>query len=121
LGLMAKPMLVTLPMVMLLLDSWPLGRLGRTWPRRIVEKMPFLALAAASCLVTYGTQARVGAMGALGSIPWPARVANAVVSYARYLGKALWPRDLVVFYPHPTPIGEHWSGAALLSAGILLA
>jgi hypothetical protein len=103
LGLMAKPMLVTLPFVFLLLDYWPLGRLRerRDLPRRLVEKAPLLALSAASSLVTFAVQARSGAVATTASVPLAIRVANAPVSAVRYLAKAVWPADLAVFYPYP--------------------
>ncbi len=109
LGLMAKPMLVTLPFVLLLLDYWPLGRtrwakpavgekLEKPLTQLMAEKLPFLALAAASCVVTVWAQS--GAISSLEKLPLVTRLANAVVSYASYLSKAVWPRNLAVFYPY---------------------
>ena len=126
-GLMSKPMLVTLPFVLLLLDYWPLGRLaapeqgypgpGR-WLAMAWEKAPFFALAAADALVTLGIQAGAGAVGTAEHFPLAARAQNAVVSYARYMGKLLWPADLCALYPHPAG----WPAAGVaLSGGLLLA
>jgi Flp pilus assembly protein TadD len=116
-GLMAKPMLVTLPFVLLLLDYWPLGR-GMRWGL-VIEKIPFFILAAASSVVTFVAQRRGGAVSPLSGLPLPARIGNALVSYVRYLGKIFWPSGLSVLYPHP----GHWlvwqvAGAALLLAAI---
>ncbi len=101
LGLLAKPMLVTLPFVFVLLDAWPLGRLrsARELVPRLLEKIPYFALAAAASLVTLAVQR--GAMEAARSLPFPLRLANALVAYATYLRKTLWPTDLAVHYPHP--------------------
>ena len=121
LGLLCKPMLVTLPFVMLLLDWWPLRRVpgadcqeaDSQFPqpatrnplrRLLVEKLPFLALCVASSVITFLVQRKGGAVSPLEALSVPARVANAVVSYARYLGKLFWPDDLSVLYPHP----GHW-------------
>ena len=99
-GLMAKPMLVTLPFVLLLLDSWPLRRpLGA---RRVVEKAPLLALAALSSIVTFLAQQAGGAVKPLREVPLDLRLANAAIGCVRYLSKTVWPSDLAVFYPYPT-------------------
>jgi Flp pilus assembly protein TadD len=98
-GLMSKPMVVTLPFVLLLLDYWPLERFGpgvRT--PLVVEKLPFFALSAASCAVTYFVQKSGGAVSQV--IPFFYRVENAVLSYGRYLGRMLWPARLAVIYPY---------------------
>jgi tetratricopeptide (TPR) repeat protein len=139
LGLMAKPMLVTLPLVLLLLDYWPLGRLALpggqpaapptvsnreplSLKRLAWEKAPLLGLSVASCLVTFYAQRAGGAMETLEAIPLGARLANAAVSYVVYLGKALWPAHLVVFYQHPRTILPWWQiGGALLILGLLSA
>jgi hypothetical protein len=103
LGLTAKPMVVTLPFVLLLLDVWPLGRLRWEpgWRGRLgrlaLEKLPLLALSAAASLVTLHYQAT--SLVGLEIVPWRLRLANAAVSYAVYLGKILLPRHLAVFYP----------------------
>lgn len=106
LGLMSKPMLVTLPCVLLLLDYWPLRRLNPPWIGRalwplIREKIPFFALTAVSCVVTFVAQRAGGAVQPLETMPLAARIENALVSYARYLGKTLWPVNLANPYPHP--------------------
>ncbi len=103
LGLMCKPMLVTLPCVLLLLDYWPLGRWNAAprsgrW-RLLVEKVPFLALSAAASAATLFAQGSGGAVATMGDFPWPLRVANALITYCRYLGKCFLPTRLAVFYP----------------------
>ena len=109
-GLMCKPVLVTLPFVLLLLDYWPLHRLSfptlqhSNTPtlRLLLEKLPFLLLSAASCFITIASNRAVGALvEASSEFPLEVRVQNALFSYVRYLGKALWPRNLAVFYPYP--------------------
>jgi tetratricopeptide (TPR) repeat protein len=124
LALMAKPMQVTLPFVFLLLDYWPLRR--RLSARLLVEKLPFLLCVAAVAWVTLALQASAGALKTTDLVPVPGRIANAVWSYARYLGMALWPRNLTMYYPHPyipatggTPL-EAWqiAGAAVVLAGV---
>ena len=118
LGLMSKPMAVTLPFVLLLLDYWPLRRFdsavtafdrlygapdsgkAASARRLTVEKIPLFVLSAVSCAMTLVAQAGGGAVIALEQIPLEARLANAIVSYVDYLGKALWPAGLVMFYPH---------------------
>jgi Flp pilus assembly protein TadD len=97
-GLLAKPMLVTLPVVMLLLDRWPLGRFDLA--RGIKEKLPFFALAAGSAVVTVVAQARGGAVLSLTIIPWPTRLANACVVSVDYLLMTVWPRALALPYPY---------------------
>ena len=166
LGLMAKPMLVTLPFVMLLLDVWPLGRLplaapeGRDTPsversalrqearpssdprarkvrrpaapprarggraawrtglRLVLEKVPFVGLAAASSVVTFAVQLRGGAVAPVDALPFAARVANALVACAAYLGKMIYPVGLVIFYPHvPLPAWQVVGAGLALAAG----
>ncbi len=116
LGLAAKPMLVTLPFVLLLLDYWPLRRL--TW-KRVWEKIPLFALAAASSVVTLVVQRAGGATRSVEGFPLPERLFNAVVAYATYLWKTVWPRDLAVFYPHPGATLAAWKIG--LSALVLIA
>ncbi len=106
LGLMSKPMLVTLPFVLLLLDYWPLRRLqlSGSAPRSplrqlILEKLPFFFLATVACVVTYQVQRSGGAVGTIGSFPIKLRMANAFMSCARYIRKMFWPDDLAAFYP----------------------
>ncbi len=102
LGLMAKPMLVTLPVVLLVVDWWPLGRLSSsTWRARVVEKLPLAAIAAASAIVTFVVQRQGGAVSDVAVLPWAVRITHAVVSYGMYIDKMLWPAKLIVFYPHP--------------------
>jgi tetratricopeptide (TPR) repeat protein len=104
LGLMAKPMLVTLPFVMLLLDYWPLERFrvpGSAFQVRNLfrEKIPFFVLAAASCVITFLAQHRGGMVVSLQEIPLLYRLENVPLAYLRYLFKMLWPAHLVIFYP----------------------
>ncbi len=126
LALLAKPMAVTLPFVLLLLDLWPLGR----WPRRrsgfplaappgrlLLEKLPLLALAGAAGAATWLAQQRSGSLTPAEFWPLPRALANALVSYAAYVGKALWPAKLSAFYPYP-PLGH--SSVAVAGAALLL-
>ena len=122
LGLMAKPMLVTLPFVLLLLDYWPLGRFqGRrhaaTIYRLIGEKAPLFALAAVSSVITFFVQRSGGAVIRIEQIPAISRIANAFNSYIIYITKMLWPSRLAVFYPHPVetpPLFQPIAAALLL-------
>jgi tetratricopeptide (TPR) repeat protein len=117
LGLMAKPMLVTLPFVLLLLDYWPLRRLqAGKLPGLLLEKTPFFLLAVVSSAVTFVVQQRGGAVSAMAALPLGPRVGNVFISYVRYLGKTFWPVDLSVLYPHP----RHWPVAEVGGAIILL-
>jgi tetratricopeptide (TPR) repeat protein len=131
---MAKPMLVTLPFALLLLDYWPLRRFtpgnrpsgqgqeapgfaAASSPRLLVlEKLPLLALSAGSCVLTWYVQT-THAVRPLQDFPLPIRVGNALSSYAAYLGKTLWPVDLAVFYPHP---GAHLAWGHVAAASALL-
>jgi protein O-mannosyl-transferase len=103
LGLMAKPMLVTLPFVFLLLDYWPLDRIRRfQWKilyRLVLEKIPFIALSIASSAIAFLTQQSSGAIFA--SLPLKFRIGNALISYMKYMEKMVWPARLAVYYPHP--------------------
>ncbi len=152
LGLMSKPMLVTLPAVLLLVDFWPLARLSQTgpgtamrlegpptitegaalgaattWtPSRLAglaaEKLPFFALALASCVVTYLVQYATHATTSV--LPLSSRLANAAVSYVKYLAETAWPTRLAAFYPHPDtryPISHQWPLWGVLAAALLLA
>ena len=98
-GLMSKPMLVTLPFVLLLLDYWPLDRIkGQLW-KRVAEKIPLIALSAVSSVITFLVQK--GAVGRTEELPILERISNAIVSYVLYIWQMLWPVNLAVFYPHP--------------------
>lgn len=109
LGLLAKPMLVTLPFALLMLDFWPLRRLA---PERkpntslsmlFVEKLPLFALTVASSVITFLAQRSGGAVNQLEDLPMAARVANSIVACAAYIGKMIWPAKLAVFYPLSPP------------------
>jgi len=101
LGLMAKPMLVTLPFVLLLLDVWPLRRWNRLVPPFVLirEKLPLFALAAASSVVTWVVQHRGGAVTPFEVLPMGTRVGNAAIAYVTYLARMFWPEGLGVLYP----------------------
>jgi Flp pilus assembly protein TadD len=137
LSLMAKPMLVTLPAILLLLDYWPLGRLRMGEPTARVgctasamipapaspalvlgEKLPLLALAVVSSGLTVFAQNKGGAIETLEQLPLGLRVGNAVVSYVRYLGMTLWPAELAPFYPRAAMPWWQVAGAASLLAGL---
>lgn len=120
LGLMAKPMLVTLPLLMLLLDYWPLGKIKRTgehgqstihhWSWLVWEKFPFFILSGASCWITLRIQ--VWGQGQISSnLSLVERVENALDSYLRYIGKLAWPEDLSIYYPYPHHL-PFWHAAA---------
>ena len=148
LGLMSKPMLVTMPFVLLLLDFWPLQRLqfpalpgskfksqgsrvkvsasggspqpgaarqGTPFLRLYWEKVPFLLLSAASCLVTFRVQQSGGAVLDVNNLPVAARLANALMSYVRYLGKMLWPEHLAALYVRKLPWPAWEVGVAALA------
>jgi Flp pilus assembly protein TadD len=144
LGLLSKPILVTWPCVMLLLDYWPLGRMHNAECRMqkaaaakslhaarsplhaprssllalLVEKVPFFVLAAVMSLVTFVVQKHAGSLEVGQNFTLGARVGNALISYCRYLGKMFWPTNLSVCYPHP----GHWPlGKVLLAGGLILA
>jgi tetratricopeptide (TPR) repeat protein len=117
-GLMAKPMLVSLPFVLLLLDYWPLGRFGerRTF-RLLIEKLPFLAFSIASSAVTLFAQHQVHAIAPLDLAPIFVRVQNTTLAYIGYIGRLFWPSGLAVFYPynrHPSLLLAFLSLAALV-------
>jgi tetratricopeptide (TPR) repeat protein len=124
LGLMSKPMVVTLPFVLLLLDYWPLQRFqpstllsqASTFLRLAAEKVPFFLLVIPASIVTFAFQKSSGAVSSLSNLPVTARLANAVISYPRYLGKMIWPADLAVLYPHPI----HWPAGLVALAAVLL-
>ena len=114
LGLMAKPMIVTLPFTLLLLDYWPLGRFGLDGqPTRdnsvsigalLKEKVPLFALALLASLVTFVAQREAGAVESLEAIPLGLRIANALHSYVAYIGDLLWPARLAALYPYPRAV-----------------
>ena len=133
-GLMSKPMVVTLPFVLLLLDYWPLRRLViggagsplpaelerangahgvRALPGLILEKIPFFALAAAGSAIAYFTQKSGGAVW---NLPFHLRAANALTACIRYISKMFWPVDLAIFYPYP----RHWPVGFVLFAAFFL-
>ncbi len=136
LGLMSKPMLVTLPFVLLLLDYWPLGCFGgarlsggcnerkpsgepvrsRVFRSLVWEKTPFFLLSAISCIITFFAQRSGGAVAAMEIVSATARINNAIVSYVRYLGKLIWPSGLALFYPHARDTIPVWQvlGSVLL-------
>ena len=132
LGLMSKPQVITFPFVLLLWDYWPLRRMfpdsqsattGAFPPRKfswlLMEKLPLLALSAASAVVTIRAQGTGGAMsGPLNTYPFPLRLENAIVSYARYIGKAVWPSRLAFMYPHSDLAVWQVAAALLLLAAI---
>jgi predicted negative regulator of RcsB-dependent stress response len=122
LGLMAKPMLVSLPLVLLLLDVWPLARAGAVpWRTLLLEKVPLGALAMLSALVTLIVQKP--AMQALAGVGFRDRAANAALSYVGYVGAMLWPARLSVFYPFPRggiPLAAA-GGAAIVLAAVSVA
>jgi protein O-mannosyl-transferase len=136
LGLMSKPMLVTLPCTLLLLDWWPLNRLetsggapggavpasllSRRWIPLLVEKWPLFLLAAASSLITVVAQRQGGAVTTLETIPFTARAGNAALSCLNYLRQMLWPTGLSLYYPHPgTSVSVAGSIGALAVVGLL--
>ena len=134
-GLMAKLQVITLPFVLLLWDYWPLGRMraavedgpagvapesalpAKSFSWLVLEKLPLLALSVPSAVVTLIAQHESGAMSGPQWHPLPIRIANAIVAYVRYLGKAFWPSHLSVFYPHPGSSLRAWQ---VLGALVLL-
>ena len=118
---MAKPMLITLPFLLLLVDFWPLDRFPQTQLYKLViEKIPLLALSAASAAITLYAQRAAGAVGSTRLLPLAMRVKNAIYSYFIYLDKGLWPSRLAVFYPHPEGSLALWKvvGAAVVLIAI---
>jgi tetratricopeptide (TPR) repeat protein len=123
-GMMAKPMLVTLPFVLLLLDFWPLRRIeARNWRQRVIEKIPFLVLSLVASAITYVAQHLGGAMGEQKDYPLALRAGNAVLGCGRYLRKTVWPSDLAVFYPyHGMLRGTRfpWGGAVISAVAVII-
>jgi len=110
LGLMAKPMLVTVPLMLLFLDYWPLNRFARESSTSLVlEKIPLFILSGASAIVTLLVQTK--AIAGLENLPWSSRINNALVSYVVYLWQLIWPVNLTVLYPHQSAALPLWSGA----------
>lgn len=141
LGLMAKPMLVTLPFALLLLDFWPLDRISwrkgptdplsgpqstgsgfaaRTPKGLIIEKIPLIALSAVSSIITFLVQQKGGAVSSIHTVTLDMRLANVAVSYVRYLGKMICPARLAVLYPHPTGGIPAWQVFSALTLLIVL-
>ena len=137
-GLMSKPMVVTLPFVLLLLDFWPLNRFSsfqfqissseepstlnhqpstESAFRLIYEKLPFFALTLAASVVTYFVQTSGRTLWLPAERPFSSRVANALWAYERYISKTFWPADLSIFYPYP----HHWPAGLVIGAALLLA
>jgi hypothetical protein len=123
LGLMAKPMLVTLPCLLLLLDWWPLQRFSLSRPQGpgawglVLEKLPLFALAVAASVQAVVTQQQVAAFTELGVLSLSGRLANALLSYLWYLEKTFWPTGLAAFYCHS---GSNWQSGPVLTAGLIL-
>ena len=127
LGLMSKPMLVTLPFVLLLLDFWPLSRFQSSTKGRydfsyktiaglIWEKLPLFAFSAASCIVTFFVQRHGGAVVPMETFPLTLRIANTFISYISYIEKTLWPQNLTLLYPYPKTL----SLGMAIGSGLLL-
>ncbi len=123
LSLLAKPMAVTFPFVLLLLDYWPLRRIK--WPpkaasigRLLVEKTPLLAMATVTSVLTFMAQRGYGAVMSLTHLPLPARIANAAIAIVDYVGKAFWPVDLAVLYPARPPAPAAAAAAMLILVGL---
>jgi protein O-mannosyl-transferase len=136
LGLMSKPMVVTLPFVLLLLDFWPLNRFSNLpwqpsssttltpdplklpklpWTRLLIEKIPLFGLVILASLATFFAQKSIGAVMGLGTVPLHDRIANIPISYVRYLKKIIWPNDLAIFYPF-----QSWSNLQIAAALLFL-
>lgn len=125
LGLLAKPMLVTLPFVLLLIDYWPLRRFEKGRAEKVTvicEKLPFLAITISFSIITFFIQKLTGAVSTLAAIPYFVRAANAAVSYVIYIYQTFWPSKLAIFYPYPKEFGFFsYTGSAaiiLLISGI---
>ncbi|MDM8525128.1 tetratricopeptide repeat protein [Desulfococcaceae bacterium HSG8] len=121
LGLMAKPMLVTLPFVLLLLDYWPLNRISLPpclLPPApcslLLEKIPLFTLSAASSIITFLVQKDAGAVGSPEVYSFKFRIANTLISYVTYIGKMIWPDHLAVYYPYPRVFPWWKAGGAFI-------
>lgn len=123
-GLLAKPMLVTVPCLLLVLDVWPLRRAAiprradsaESWGRLLLEKAPFFAFSVASSWITFVAQREGGSVAGAAVLGWAARAENAIVALVLYLGKFVWPFDLGVLYPHP---GD-WPNPLVFAAALAL-
>ncbi len=128
-GIMAKPMVVSLPFVLILLDFWPLERFQTSTIcedgsdkkkfcilQSAIEKIPLLIFSLASSVITINLQHKVGSITSLINLSLNERIANAVLSYSKYLGKLIWPFDLAILYPYPSDV--NW--VAVTGAGILI-
>jgi tetratricopeptide (TPR) repeat protein len=123
-GLLSKPMLVTLPVVLLLLDLWPLGRIELGMPKLIAEKLAFVVIALLVAGATLATQGAAGAVVSLEVLPLTTRVANAFTSSVAYIVSCAWPTPLAVFYPHadsvlPWPVAAAAAFVVALTCGAL--
>jgi Flp pilus assembly protein TadD len=129
LALLSKPMAVTLPLVMLLLDVWPLKKVQglrfklSSWQRPVLEKWPFLLLTLVFCVVTFWVQHNAAAISSTDRIGLEPRLTNIISSYLRYLGKTVWPSDLAIIYPFP--VNDHsylalWPAWQVIAAALAL-
>ncbi len=124
-GLASKPMVITLPFVLLLLDYWPLNRFREAgtgsdkpaWSRLVLEKLPLLALSGASAFITIHAQQAGGAVRTSAQVSLAVRIANALYAYAMYLWKMVWPAQLAPLYPHP---GDSFATWQVLTAALFL-
>jgi len=121
-ALMSKPMAVSLPLVLLLLDYWPLDRRPdlesrRRWETLLLEKLPLVFMSAISCAVTMVAQREGGTIADPTVLPLFVRIENAIISYVAYLGKTVWPSKLSVFYPHPV---RPWPWLDIIAAAAIL-
>ncbi|MFC1857528.1 hypothetical protein ACFL9U_05795 [Thermodesulfobacteriota bacterium] len=136
---MAKPMLITLPFVLLLLDGWPLQRFKKRMesnPKKdialsnravegrgsdisglVLEKLPLIAISLLTAYLAYASVQRLGIVIDANTVSTELRISNALVSYAKYIGKTICPQDLAVFYPYPESIPLWQSAAAILLLG----
>ncbi|MGA9039728.1 MAG: tetratricopeptide repeat protein [Terriglobales bacterium] len=112
-GLMSKPQVISLPFILLLWDYWPLRR-AKEFFWLALEKLPLLAISAASAVITMKAQRAGNAVSTLVKYPLTVRLENAIVSYARYVGKAFWPAGLAPMYPHPGDSLKSWQVFAAL-------
>ena len=130
LGLMSKPMLITLPFTLLLLDYWPFCRfqykrslpsfMRAVWPY-IREKLPLFGIAAAATISTYMAQRYGGGLNSLNPYPLSDRIANALISYGNYIWKMIWPQNLAFFYPFPSSLPKWQMVAAAFTLGLVTA